>query len=108
MEQYLYWDPTTQPLGVADGFIFLEAELNNDTIEDDKTVLIALTEEQYFAGLKAWLTEKRDYCERYGHFCGQNGSICSTEYTQINIGCSATYDKAYLIHSHDAPDMEHG
>jgi hypothetical protein len=101
-------DITTEPLGVSNGKVYIEANLIDYGTNKDKTVLVELDREEYLKMLNLWLDAKQDYCERYGHFCGQNGSFLADDLYTHKISCSSTYDTAYTSTDWGEPDMEHG
>ena len=43
--------------------------------EDGDDVKLLITKEQYFTLLNDWMSEKQDYCDRYGYMCGENGNF---------------------------------
>lgn len=42
----------------------------NPIFDDDIKVILSIPLEMYLDIQKAWLSEKLDYCNRYGHYCG--------------------------------------
>jgi hypothetical protein len=59
---------------------------------------------------KAWITEKKDFCERYEHFCGW-GDITShyTRVGEVDVRIGDEIKSVPLLKTFDfLVDMEHG
>ena len=71
--------------------------------------IIKISRSLFKKSLDYWLTDKKDYCERYGHFCGAMGSIRSTDFEEVIGEFEDKEPKVYKINSIESDtDMEHG
>jgi hypothetical protein len=64
---------STEIIGVVEEGVIVEGFFDDD--EDGEDVKLLITKEQYFILLNDWMSEKQDYCNRYGHMCGQGGNF---------------------------------
>ena len=97
----------SQVLGVVGDEIIIEGWVHqmNDTHDVDNAILVLKTN-VYFDSLTKWIEEKRDYCERYGHFCGFGIMDAETERKYTSKYGEEYYD-CTSIENVDI-DMEHG
>lgn len=61
------------------GFIYF---MDDDNKEDTDCVIV-ISRELFNKAFILWLDSKKDFCERYGHFCGVQGHIDSNDYEEI-------------------------
>jgi len=80
--------PSTKILGVFGKNIHLltygykdEGDLQTDI--DDLVLVIPI--EVYIKQWKAWIDGKRDYCERFNHYCGVMGTVSAKDPREAGI-----------------------
>jgi|GEM_PF-4878225 len=62
-------------IGVMGEYIYLKAEYPE--------YIIVTTEKEYFNIFKRYVSSKRDFCERYNHFCGVHGELTAKKYKRM-------------------------
>jgi hypothetical protein len=83
------------------------------TEEQEKLVCLEFSMTKWIELQKAWITEKKDFCERYEHFCG-SGDITShyknNDYSIELLDPETNEMKrvSILIPTDFLVDMEHG
>lgn len=77
--------------------------------------MLAIERKLFHKMLDVWLDDKKDYCERWNHFCGEMGIIRSSDYKKLDttnlLNENNTFDivNKFEILSFDSnTDMEHG
>ena len=111
--------PVTEVLGVFGKEIHLFTYGHKDDTEDFECILI-MTEKEYLNQWKKWIKGKRDYCERYNHYCGVMGYVYSEDAELIGTQKLNRYNSdtgedgiiefpVYKAEKFwDEPDFEHG
>ena len=68
---------STEIIGITEEGIIVEGYFQDDDYNEDLDgdVQLLITKEQYFILLNDWMSEKQDYCDRYGYMCGQGGNF---------------------------------
>jgi hypothetical protein len=87
--------PVTKIIGVVGKNIYLLTHGYEDDadVKDIDDCVVIITESTYKRLWKKWIEGKRDYCERFNHFCGvmgyfttinpiPNGTISITKYNE--------------------------
>jgi len=59
----------------------------------------------YLEGIKQWMDDKRDYCDRYGYNCGQGVIMGECEGKEIELGGEIYIDCTNVEWE---ADLEHG
>ena len=92
-------------LGVIGKDVFLRGRYN---FEQD--CVIQIPRQLFKKSVDHWLDDKKDYCERYDHFCGMMGSIRPIDYQEMGtIVVDEDELKVFKFNSiEDFTDMEHG
>ena len=97
----------TEIIGISEEGIIVEGYFYDDNDEDEDDVTLLITKEQYFKLLEDWMNEKKDYCERYGYMCGQNGNFSVFgEFNEVEVLGEEMLDGRQC--EVDDIDMEHG
>jgi hypothetical protein len=96
---------STEIIGVVKEGIIVEGYFDDD--EDGDDVKLLITREQYFTLLNDWMSEKQDYCDRYGYMCGENGNfIVFGDFDEVTMLGEEMLDGRKC--EVDDIDMEHG
>ena len=96
---------STEIIGIVKEGIIVEGYFDDD--EDGDDVKLLITKEQYFTLLNDWMTEKQDYCDRYGYMCGENGNfIVFGDFDEVTMLGEEMLDGRMC--EVDDIDMEHG
>ena len=96
---------STEIIGIVKEGIIVEGYFDDD--EDGDDVKLLITKEQYFTLLNNWMTEKQDYCDRYGYMCGENGNfIVFGDFDEVTMLGEEMLDGRMC--EVDDIDMEHG
>jgi len=96
---------STEIIGITQEGIIVEGYFDDD--EDGDDVKLLITKEQYFILLNDWLSEKQDYCDRYGYMCGQGGNfIVFGDFDEVTVLGEEMLDGRKC--EVDDIDMEHG
>jgi len=96
---------STEIIGVVKEGIIVEGYFDDD--EDGDDVKLLITKEQYFTLLNDWMSEKQDYCDRYGYMCGENGNfIVFGDFDEVTMLGEEMLDGRKC--EVDDIDMEHG
>ncbi len=75
-EDSVYLNPhEDRIIGVVEEYIYFKP--------DHRDYIIVTTEKEYLNTLKRWIAAKRDFCERYNHFCGVFGELNAEKYSRI-------------------------
>lgn len=95
-------------LGVIGKDVFLRGRYN---FEQD--CVIQIPRQLFKKSLDYWLDDKKDYCERYDHFCGMMGSIRPLDFQEMGTMVVDEDEpkelKVFKFNSiEDFTDMEHG
>lgn len=92
-------------IGVVGEDVFLRGALD---FEQD--CLIQISRRLFMESMEYWLDDKKDYCERYDHFCGVMGSIRSLDCEKNGkIEVDGKLLRVYKVNAIDSDtDMEHG
>ena len=92
-------------LGVVGEDVFLRG------IPDfEQDCVVQISRQLFKESLDYFLNDKKDYCERYDHFCGVMGSIRSLDCEKMGkIEVEGKLLKVYKVNAIDSDtDMEHG
>jgi len=96
---------STEIIGIIKNGIIVEGYFDDD--EDGDDVKLLITREQYFTLLNDWMSEKQDYCHRYGYMCGQGGNfIVFGDFDEVTMLGEEMLDGRKC--EVDDIDMEHG
>ena len=96
---------STEIIGIVKEGIIVEGYFDDD--EDGDDVKLLITKEQYFTLLNDWMTEKQDYCDRYGYMCGYGGNfIVFGDFDEVTMLGEEMLDGRMC--EVDDIDMEHG
>ena len=96
---------STEIIGIVKEGIIVEGYFDDD--EDGDDVKLLITKEQYFTLLNDWMTEKQDYCDRYGYMCGHGGNfIVFGDFDEVTMLEEEMLDGRMC--EVDDIDMEHG
>ena len=99
------FNQSTEIIGVVKEGIIVEGYFDDD--EDGDDVKLLITREQYFTLLNDWMSEKQDYCDRYGYMCGENGNfIVFGDFDEVTMLGEEMLDGRKC--EVDDIDMEHG
>lgn len=92
-------------LGVLGGDVFLRG-----TPDFEHDCVVQISRELFKESLDYYLNDKKDYCERYNHFCGVMGSIRSLDCERMGkIEVDGKLLRVYKVNAIDPDtDMEHG
>jgi len=92
-------------LGVYGKDVYLRGKIN---FEHD--CVIQISTQLFKKSLDYWINDKKDYCERYDHFCGMMGSIRPLEYEEMGkMEIEEVELTVYKFNSiEEFTDMEHG
>ena len=92
-------------LGVHGKDVFLKGKIN---FEFDCVILIS--KQLFKKSLDLWLRDNKVYCERWGHFCGNMGSIRALDYKKVDqIELDEQELNLYKINTIEKfGDIEHG
>lgn len=99
-------------LGAYKGYVYFKAE-NQDYI-------VVTPEKEYLKLIKLFIKAKRDYCEKYNHFCGVFGEFSAKKYRKAkqdihlikyleNMESEEVPYPTYIVDKFDKHcNMEHG
>jgi len=92
-------------LGVFGKDVYLKG-----TINFEQDCVIQIPRQLFKRSMDYWLNDKKDYCERYDHFCGVMGSIRPLDYQEMGTTVVDEVElKVFKFTSIDSnTDMEHG
>lgn len=99
-------------LGVFGNKVYIRGFYFSQIKDDMIDCVLEFKNKLFKKSLNLWLKDKKDYCERWGHFCGVMGSIRSDNFEEIG---SVIFDdekkelRTFKINSiEEFCDMEHG
>jgi hypothetical protein len=69
----LGFDPSDKILGVFDEWIYIEG-IDHSKGSNEWDCVLAIQRNEFLRIFNIWLDGKKDYCERFNHFCGQMGT----------------------------------
>ncbi len=108
-------------LGAFKNKVYLRGEYYKTEEFESKVCVIVISKELFHKSLDLWLKDKKEYCEKWNHFCGTMGRIESTKHTELNkteLLTGFNEEKEELIYERvrtfeikkfeNSCDMEHG
>ena len=106
-------------LGVFKNNVYIKGRIlcdHDDYTFDHNNCVLVIERKLFKKTTDMWLDAKRDYCERYNHFCGVMGGLYPDIFEEsedkieiLNDECELVPVRAFVVNSfEDCIDMEHG
>lgn len=95
-------------LGVFEKDVYVSGRIDfdDDNPSKFKRTILIMSKELFHESLDIWLKDKKDYCERYGEFCGVWGRLYACKYELEDEKRSKRVFRIFSFHNYT--DMEHG